>query len=407
MQGRYTLKELEFATRSSLGALKLFNVVFAIFVCLLFLTKGTFYYSRGSFVLQYVAVSIGLIGSRTAMAVLIRAATRRGRIEARRIAVIGPRGACNTFGTGPTLLNRGVVVAHAFAIPEWKDEGFSDAARAEMEAMAARMTGALRRSTVDDIVILMPWRAAPVIEILARRFSALPAQVHLASDPELTWLRNPVMAEIGDEVTLSLSRPPLTVLERAAKRAMDVTLASLILLATTPLMLAIAIAIQLDSAGPVLFRQQRHGFNQKPFRILKFRTMTTLDDGAVVKQACKGDARVTRVGRILRRTSLDELPQLFNVIRGDMSLVGPRPHALAHDREYEDKIALYAHRHNVKPGITGWAQVHGFRGETDVDWKMQKRVEFDLAYIDNWSLILDIQILFLTLFSRKTFSNAY
>jgi lipopolysaccharide/colanic/teichoic acid biosynthesis glycosyltransferase len=127
----------------------------------------------------------------------------------------------------------------------------------------------------------------------------------------------------------------------------------------------------------------------------------------VVRQASKGDVRITRVGRILRRTSLDELPQLLNVIRGDMSLVGPRPHALAHDREYEEKIALYAHRHNVKPGITGWAQVHGFRGQTDVDWKMQKRVEFDLAYIDNWSILLDFQILFLTIFSRKTFHNAF
>jgi Undecaprenyl-phosphate glucose phosphotransferase len=407
LQGRYTLKELEFASKSALEALKLFNIIFAIFVCLLFLSKGTFYYSRGSFVLQYVAVSIGLFGSRTAMAVLIRSATRRGRIEARRIAVVGPRASCNTFGTGPTLLNRGVVVSNAFVIPEWKDDGFSDASRAEMEALAARITADLRRSSVDDIVIVMPWRAAPVIEMLVRRFSALPAQVHLASDPELTWLRSPVLAEVGDEVTISLSRPPLTVLDRAMKRIMDVTLASLILLATMPLMLAIAIAIRLDSRGPVLFRQQRHGFNQKPFRILKFRTMTTLDDGDVVRQACKGDSRITRVGSILRRTSLDELPQLLNVIKGDMSLVGPRPHALAHDREYEEKIALYAHRHNVKPGITGWAQVHGFRGQTDVDWKMQKRVEFDLAYIDNWSILLDFQILFLTVFSRKTFHNAF
>jgi exopolysaccharide biosynthesis polyprenyl glycosylphosphotransferase len=169
----------------------------------------------------------------------------------------------------------------------------------------------------------------------------------------------------------------------------------------------IALAIKLDSRGPVLFRQQRHGFNQKPFGILKFRSMTTLDNGDVIVQARQGDARVTRVGRVLRRTSLDELPQLINVLKGDMSLVGPRPHALAHDREYEQKIALYAHRHNVKPGITGWAQVHGYRGETDTDGKMQKRVEYDLYYVDNWSIFLDLQILFLTAFSRKTFTNAY
>src|SRR4029453_11428807 len=125
----------------------------------------------------------------------------------------------------------------------------------------------------------------------------------------------------------------------------------------------------------ILFRQQRHGFNQKPFKCLKFRTMTTMDDGPVVIQARAGDRRITRVGRLLRRASLDELPQLFNVLKGDMSLVGPRPHALAHNREYEQQIALYAHRHNVKPGLTGWAQVNGFRGETDATWKMEKRVE--------------------------------
>jgi lipopolysaccharide/colanic/teichoic acid biosynthesis glycosyltransferase len=154
-----------------------------------------------------------------------------------------------------------------------------------------------------------------------------------------------------------------------------------------------ALLIKLDSAGPVFFLQHRYGFNQKPFRIFKFRTMRTLDDGPVVQQAKKDDPRVTRVGAWLRRWNLDELPQLFNVIKGDMSLVGPRPHALSHDREYEQRIARYARRHNVKPGITGWAQIHGFRGETDTDEKMHRRVEHDLYYIDNWSLALDLQVM--------------
>jgi lipopolysaccharide/colanic/teichoic acid biosynthesis glycosyltransferase len=168
----------------------------------------------------------------------------------------------------------------------------------------------------------------------------------------------------------------------------------------------VAALIRLDSPGPVLFRQRRYGFNQQAFRIFKFRTMTATDDGAVIVQARRDDPRVTRIGRILRRYNLDELPQLLNVLAGQMSLVGPRPHALAHDREFERKIALYARRHNVKPGITGWAQVHGLRGETDTDDKMAKRVAYDHWYIDNWSIWLDIAILLRTVLSRKAFMNA-
>jgi lipopolysaccharide/colanic/teichoic acid biosynthesis glycosyltransferase len=156
----------------------------------------------------------------------------------------------------------------------------------------------------------------------------------------------------------------------------------------------------------VFFRQRRYGFNQQPFRIIKFRTMTTLDDGDVVPQATNDDRRVTRVGRFLRRWNIDELPQLVNVLKGDMSLVGPRPHALSHNREYERKISLYARRHNVRPGITGWAQVNGFRGCTDTDDKMRQRVDHDLYYIDNWSILLDLRILLLTVFSRRAYRNA-
>ena len=165
--------------------------------------------------------------------------------------------------------------------------------------------------------------------------------------------------------------------------------------------------VKLDSPGPIFFRQRRYGFNQKAFRIIKFRTMVTLDDGGVVQQATQGDPRVTRVGRWLRALNLDELPQLINVVRGEMSLVGPRPHALSHNREYEHIIARYARRHNVKPGITGWAQVHGIRGETDTPDKMQKRVEYDLFYIENWSLARDFIILVWTVISPTAYRNAH
>jgi lipopolysaccharide/colanic/teichoic acid biosynthesis glycosyltransferase len=157
----------------------------------------------------------------------------------------------------------------------------------------------------------------------------------------------------------------------------------------------------------VFFVQRRYGFNQKPFRIIKFRTMSSLDDGPVVPQAVRNDPRLTRIGRWLRRWNIDEIPQLINVLAGDMSLVGPRPHALSHDREYERRISLYARRHNVKPGITGWAQINGFRGVTDTEDKMRKRVEYDLFYIDNWSLWLDLKIIARTVLSRTAYRNAY
>jgi lipopolysaccharide/colanic/teichoic acid biosynthesis glycosyltransferase len=170
-----------------------------------------------------------------------------------------------------------------------------------------------------------------------------------------------------------------------AKRCFDFVMAIVLLVLCIPLFAFVALAIKLDSRGPVLFFQKRYGFNQQSFRIVKFRTMTSLDDGAVVQQGKAGDVRITRVGRVLRRLNIDELPQWLNVVQGRMSLVGPRPHALARNKEFKHKIALYARRHNVKPGITGWAQVNGLRGETDTNDKMARRVVHDLWYINNWS----------------------
>ncbi|MBM3607072.1 MAG: exopolysaccharide biosynthesis polyprenyl glycosylphosphotransferase [Alphaproteobacteria bacterium] len=205
---------------------------------------------------------------------------------------------------------------------------------------------------------------------------------------------------------MHLVRRPLSTLDIILKRLFDVVIASIALVLLAPLFLVMAALIKLDSKGPVFFLQRRYGFNQEPFRIWKFRSMTTLDDGPVIKQATANDVRVTRIGRFMRRTNIDELPQLVNVLKGEMSLVGPRPHALAHDQLYERTIALYARRHNVRPGITGWAQVSGLRGETNSDAKMRRRVEYDLYYIDNWSLMFDVKIMILTVFSRKAYRNA-
>jgi putative colanic acid biosynthesis UDP-glucose lipid carrier transferase len=182
----------------------------------------------------------------------------------------------------------------------------------------------------------------------------------------------------------------------AAKRGFDLTLALVGLFLLAPLLLVIALAIRAETRGPALFRQSRGGIGGRPFRILKFRTMTVVEDGAEVRQAQRDDKRVTRLGAILRRTSLDELPQLLNVLTGDMSFVGPRPHALAHDQQYARQLAGYTGRHRVKPGITGWAQVQGARGETPHLSDMRRRVELDLWYVEHWSMLLDLKILFRT-----------
>ena len=201
---------------------------------------------------------------------------------------------------------------------------------------------------------------------------------------------------------------PLAGLPSVVKRGMDICLSVMVLMITLPMMGLIAVLVKLDSPGPVLFRQQRFGFNKKPFTLYKFRSMRweTGDDPSV-PQARRNDPRVTRVGRFLRRTSLDELPQFFNVLKGEMSLVGPRPHPTPLDNKFAAVIDRYLARHHVKPGITGWAQVNGLRGETDTLDKMERRVEYDLHYIDHWSPSLDLKILCRTLVVVLNQRNAY
>jgi exopolysaccharide biosynthesis polyprenyl glycosylphosphotransferase len=212
---------------------------------------------------------------------------------------------------------------------------------------------------------------------------------------------------IGDTACIELQRGPLSTFERTAKRILDVLCAAVGLFVLLPLLSITAVAIKLDSPGPILFRQRRCGFNGKPFQILKFRTMSVLEDGELVAQAAHSDSRVTRLGSWLRRTSIDELPQLLNVLEGSMSLVGPRPHAVAHDSHFDKVVRNYAFRHHMKPGLTGWAQVNGYRGATPTVRDIQRRVELDLWYVDHWSVGLDCVILVRTLIEVMRGRNAY
>jgi Undecaprenyl-phosphate glucose phosphotransferase len=252
---------------------------------------------------------------------------------------------------------------------------------------------------INTIYIVTPLESSKVLETLY--FDLLDKHVSIHWVPDIFSLRliNHSVKEIAGIPVLTLSETPLTGVSKLSKAIEDRVLAFIILLCISPILIAVAIAIKLDSPGPVFFRQNRTGWNGKEFRIWKFRSMrveTEVGDGKVVKQAEKDDPRITKVGKFIRRTSLDELPQLLNVILGDMSLVGPRPHAVQHDEVYAQRVTDYYVRNNIKPGITGLAQVRGFRGETkDID-QMMKRIESDIEYINNWSIGMDLSILLRT-----------
>lgn len=232
---------------------------------------------------------------------------------------------------------------------------------------------------------------------------------------DIRWIPDTLSMEILSRTTVDfmgfpavdLNRPTSSGLGGIAKDLFDKIFSLTMLILMAPLFLVIAICIKCSSPGPVFFRQPRHGLNGRPFNVYKFRSMKLHQEHGAVTQAVQNDPRVTRIGGFLRRTSLDELPQFFNVLIGDMSVVGPRPHALQHNDMYKDRVDLYMLRHRVKPGITGWAQIHGYRGETDTEEKMAKRVQFDLYYIRNWTLWMDIQIVVWTAFRGWTGKNAY
>ena len=254
-----------------------------------------------------------------------------------------------------------------------------------------------RQQRAEEFVIALGWKQSHLLAEISDALRSTPLPVRLLPDRVVRSILARRSADAdGPLLTVELQRAPMTFGERAVKRVVDLVLASIALLIFSPLLIAAALAIKLDSPGPVIFRQRRGGFNTDQFVMYKFRTMRVLEDSEKITQAGREDPRVTHIGQLLRRASIDELPQLFNVVKGDMSLVGPRPHALAHDDQYLSLIENYCFRHHVKPGITGWAQIHGLRGETGRLEQMQQRVEFDLWYINNWSLLLDIRILLRT-----------
>jgi putative colanic acid biosynthesis UDP-glucose lipid carrier transferase len=254
----------------------------------------------------------------------------------------------------------------------------------------------VHQHAVNAIYIALPMSNAPRIEVLLHEFRDTTASIYFVPDILHFDLVQARCAEIHGIPMLAICDTPFHGMRAVQKRAMDVLLSLAALLLGWPLLLAIAIAVKISSPGPVLFKQRRYGLHGEEILVYKFRTMSVWEDGPVVVQAMRQDLRVTAIGRLLRRTSLDELPQIFNVLQGTMSFVGPRPHAVAHNELYRKLISGYMIRHKVRPGMSGWAQVHGLRGETRTVEQMRQRVEFDLDYLRNWSLWLDVRIILKT-----------
>jgi Undecaprenyl-phosphate glucose phosphotransferase len=373
-----------------------------LFVSFLFLLKIGDWYSRGTFFFQFLVTGAATLIVRARMHAHIRRAIQTGIVEARRAVVIGDaKGNAEIF---ENLRKAGVHVVGTLALP--LVHGNTVPGVGAFSHTIRKLVERCRSYRPDDIIFMATPAELPKIASVADALSELPVTIHIIPRGANELWASSQIANYGGTVTIQVLHPPLSVFDFAAKRAFDLCAASLGLLVLSPLLLAASLAIKLDSRGPVFFRQIRHGYNNQAIRVLKFRSMTTTEDDQRFKQAVKNDPRITRVGRLLRRTNIDELPQLVNVLLGEMSIVGPRPHPIALNEAFVELISPFSRRHKVKPGITGWAQVCGFRGETDTVEKMQRRIECDLYYIDNWSFLLDAKIIIMTLFSKRAYINA-
>ncbi|ACL73163.1 Undecaprenyl-phosphate galactose phosphotransferase [Thioalkalivibrio sulfidiphilus HL-EbGr7] len=380
--------------------------VFTALVAIAFFTKMGESYSRGWALIWATSTWFVLLASRFILRNILNSLRARG-YNYRRIVIVGATGAgrqvAERIKAAPWL---GLKIIGFFCDREGL-KGTSPCGY-PMLGRVSELAEFVRKEDVDQIWIAMPLQEADRLQDVLH--SLRNETVDIRFVPDLFGLRllNHSVTDVAGLPVMNLSVSPMEGVNRFVKAIEDRVLSLLILILISPLLVAIAIGVKLSSPGPVLFKQKRHGWDGREIRVYKFRSMVLHQEAdGQVTQASKADPRVTRFGAFLRRTSLDELPQFFNVLQGRMSIVGPRPHALAHNEYYKEHIDYYMLRHKVKPGITGWAQVNGYRGETDTLEKMQKRVEYDLYYIENWSLWFDLKIIFLTVFKGFVGRNAY
>jgi Undecaprenyl-phosphate glucose phosphotransferase len=387
------------------------SVVFLIVICASFFAKVGDQFSRawlGSF---YVLGLFVLIGFRRALFLLVRRWTREGRLE-RRTVVVG------ADHNGETLIQSLAAQrdseVRVIGVFDDRNDARSAASCAGVPKLGTveQLVELARHTRVDLVIFALPISAESRILQMLKKLWVLPVDIRLSAHTNKLRYRPRSYSYVGSVPVFDVFDKPIADWDVVMKWLFDKIVGTLALICAAPLMLLVAIAIKLESRGPVLFKQKRYGFNNEFVEIYKFRSMyAEQTDAAANKLVTAGDPRVTRVGRFIRKTSLDELPQLFNVVfAGNLSLVGPRPHAMqakAENRLYDEAVDGYFARHRVKPGMTGWAQIHGWRGETNSQEKIQQRVEHDLYYIENWSLLLDLYILARTPFALIRAENAY
>ncbi|WP_422460848.1 undecaprenyl-phosphate glucose phosphotransferase [Endozoicomonas sp. ALB115] len=372
------------------------SLSFMVMIVFMVMTKTTEKYSRlwlGTWIGMAIPMALGI---RYGLYQLLRSFRSHGR-NTRHVLVIGDG---RNFEAMRAYFSQDN--AYGYRLQHVIEHHNNEQALAELEQFLAS------NQAFDECWLCIPFTKSPILQPVMFTLRHSTTNIRYMPGLQDLPLMNHNITKIGDFLVLDISCSPMDSINTITKRVFDLVIGSLILLLISPVMIAVAIAVKLSSPGPVFFKQYRHGTSGKQVKVYKFRSMKVHQEGeGKVTQATKGDQRVTKVGAFIRRTSLDELPQFINVLQGRMSIVGPRPHALAHNEYYKDLVESYMKRHKVKPGITGLAQVRGFRGETDTLDKMQRRVECDLEYINNWSLWLDIRIVISTVFKGFMNPNAY
>jgi len=379
------------------------GIIIAILIFLGYATKLSYQYSEEVILTWFIVTPIALVTSHLVVRTIANNLRKGG--EVRSVVIVGAN------ETGMKLAER--ILEYPYLLMEVRgffddrDESRSPMGATSLLGGVSDVANYVRKNSIQMIFISLPMSAQPRIRALLDDLHDTTASIYFLPDVYIFDLMQARFDNVGGVPVVAICDSPFSGVDSVVKSASDFVLALIILLLLSPLMIGIALAVKLTSPGPAIFRQRRYGLNGEEIIVYKFRSMKVSEDGSRIEQAQKNDPRITKIGAFLRRTSLDELPQFINVLQGRMSIVGPRPHAVAHNELYRKLIKGYMLRHKVKPGITGWAQVNGFRGETEVLEKMQGRIEYDLNYLQNWSIWLDLWIIMRTVWVVLRRDNAY
>ena len=409
--GGYTMGALRALLATGLKLALAWTAVFLLAVAVVFLLKAADQFSRVWLVLWYAVGFVALLTERLVVASWVSAMTGAGRFD-RRLAIVGGGEPANDI----IRLIQGQPESgiRIVGVYDDRDDDRSPKVVGGVEKLGRvwDLVEHARQTPLDLVIFTLPISAEDRLLHMLGKLWVLPIDIRLSAHASKLKLRPRSYSYVGSVPVLDVFDRPIADWDHVVKWLFDKVVGSILLVLCAPILLVAAIAVKLDSKGPILFRQRRYGFNNELVEVLKFRSMRVeASDATASKLVTRDDPRVTRVGRFLRRTSIDELPQLLNVVlKGNLSLVGPRPHALqakAQDRLYDQVVDSYFARHRVKPGITGWAQINGWRGETDTEEKLQRRIEHDLHYIENWSVIFDLYILAATPLALLRHDSAY